>query len=173
MAHTIEEYKELFTKFYETLVDHHPEIFCDGGRKRIGSTFKIKGSGGLDAQTFYMRPVLEMFLEQDVVIDIISVARAVMFERTIPTGVIERLKTRTDLNEVMFNATEAGTALTASIGPWSEGTDLFANIMVNADSSLQMAGIYDHINYAETTQSKKASDVSAVMDQAAIDALFG
>lgn len=166
-------YRAAFTAFYESLVEVHPEVFSQSGLRRIGSTFRVPGAGGLDAQTFYMRHVLEMvFSDEGVVRDLITLARSAYRGLEPPQDVIDSVAKVHGLHEVLYRATEAASSLTGRIGDWKEGTDLFANILTNTDCALQMAGIYDHT--AERSRQGGASNASTgTLDQSAIDALFG
>ncbi|SIS90311.1 hypothetical protein [Insolitispirillum peregrinum] len=169
---SLSTYRAAFTAFYESLVEVHPEVFSQTGLRRIGSTFRVPGAGGLDAQTFYMRHVLEMvFGDEGVVRDLISLARSAYRGIEPPSEAIENISRVKGLHEVLYRATEAASALTGRIGDWKEGTDLFANILTNTDCALQMAGIYDHT--AERRQhGGSANSQTGTLDQSAIDALF-
>lgn len=168
---SIDVYREAFTGFYESLIQVHPEAFGVGAARRIGSTFRVPGAGGLDAQTFYMRHVLDLVFENpDVVADMVALARAA-YRGTEPSpDVIKRISAVEGLHRVLYRATEAAGGLTGRIGCWSEGTDLFANILTNADCALQMAGIYDHA--AERARHGGGAATETTMDQSAIDSLF-
>lgn len=167
----INEYVGQFTRFYCELARTHSRVFRPDGKNRIGSTFKATGSA-LDAQTLYMQPVLEMIFEKDVVRDMLALARAVMLGRPVPSKPVERLKQLDDLRPKLHDATEAGSRLTAKIGNWSQGTDLFANIMANTDFALQMAQIYDHSTYQENVSKPEEKPDTGTLDQSAIDDLF-
>lgn len=170
MPATAEVYRQRFTAFYNSLVEVYPQQFEAGAPQRIGSTFRVPGAGGLDAQTFYMRHVLDMLFDDNQVIeDLITLCRCAYRGSTPPADAVSRIAAAEGVHETLFVATEAASSLTARIGQWDAGTDLFANVLTNTDCALQMAGLYDH---AKTRQ--KASPVAAegTMNQSAIDALF-
>lgn len=171
MPGSADHYRQRFTTFYDSLVEVHPQQFADGGPKRIGSTFRVPGAGGLDAQTFYMRHVLDMlFDDAQLIEDLITLCRSAYRGVTPPAEAVERVGRAEGVHQVLFTATEAASGLTARIGQWEAGTDLFANILTNTDCALQMAGLYDH---AKTRQTKGVKAAEGTMDQSAIDALFG
>lgn len=168
---SIESYRQAFTKFYESLAQVHPDVFADGAPRRIGSTFRVPGAGGLDAQTFYMRHVLDLvFRDADVVVDLVTLARAAYRGTDPAPDAVERVSRVPELHAALYRATEAAGGLTGHIGAWSEGTDLFANILTNADCALQMAGIYDHT--LERERQGGGAATAGTMDQSAIDSLF-
>lgn len=169
---TFEDFREVFTDFYASLVEVHPEVFALDGARRIGSTFRVPGAGGLDAQTFYMRHVLAIvFQDENLVRDIIALARAA-FRGTQPPGdVVKRVDATPDLHRRLYCATEAASSLTGRIGEWKEGTDLFANILTNTDCALQIAGIYDHTE-ERSRHGSPVAETNETLDQSAIDALF-
>jgi hypothetical protein len=178
IAKTIEEYRRTFTAFYESLVDVYPEQFADGTARRIGSTYRVPGAAGLDAQTFYMQHILDLVFERDdVVHDLVTLARAAYRGTPPPPEAVERVSATAGLHDVLYRATEAASSLTGHIGAFPEGTDLFANILNNTDCALQMAGIYDHAAARHAKQARAEEEASAAsadtMDQSAIDALFG
>jgi hypothetical protein len=170
---SLENYREAFTAFYESLIEVHPEVFSQNGLRRIGSTFRVPGAGGLDAQTFYMRHVLAIVFPDDgVVRDLITLARSAYRGEDPPASAVAAVGVVSGLHEVLYRATEAASTLTGRIGEWKEGTDLFANILTNTDCALQMAGVYDHT--AERVRHGGSVSVdSGTLDQSAIDALFG
>lgn len=174
---TIDAYRQAFTAFYESLIEVHPEQFAEGAPRRIGSTFRVPGAAGLDAQTFYMQHVLDMVFERDAVVrDLVTIARAAYRGTTPPTDAVDRVSTADGLHDVLYRATEAASSLTGRIGAFPEGTDLFANILTNTDCALQMAGIYDHAA-ARAAKAARAEVEAAprggeTMDQSAIDSLF-
>lgn len=170
VAKSTEHYRAAFTDFYESLVDVHPEQFADGAPCRIGSTYKVPGAGGLDAQTFYMGHVLNIVFEnKDVVRDLLTMARAAYNDDDPPPDATERVAAFPGLHEYLYTATEAAGGMTAKVGRWEQGSDLFANILTNVDCALQIAGIYDHT--VEVKEHGHASS-SGTMDQSAIDSLF-
>lgn len=170
-AGSIAQHQKAFTAFYDSLVQIHPDVFSPTGRCRIGSTYRVPGAGGLDAQTFYMRHILQLVLpNNDVVEDLVALARAAYRGTEPDLEVVWRIQTSEGLFAALYEATEAASGLTARIGDWPEGTDLFANVLTNVDCALQIAGIYDHA--AERSKHTKSSG-SGTMDQSAIDALFG
>lgn len=175
---SIDQYRSTFTAFYQSLVEVHPEQFADGAPRRIGSTFKVPGAAGLDAQTFYMQHVLDLVFErQAIVADLVTIARAAYRGTQPPGDAVERVAGADGLHDVLYRATEAGSSLTGRIGDFPEGTDLFANILTNTDCALQMAGIYDHAaaraaKTARAEESQAAASGGATMDQSDIDALF-
>ncbi|MGC2855045.1 hypothetical protein ACM64Y_06190 [Novispirillum sp. DQ9] len=171
MQGSAEEYRQRFTAFYDSLVEVHPQQFASGGPQRIGSTFRVPGAGGLDAQTFYMRHVLDMLFDDPQLIeDLVTLCRSAYRGVTPPAEAVARIAATDGVHQVLFTATEAASGLTARIGRWSAGTDLFANILTNTDCALQMAGLYDH---AKTRKARGAKAAEGTMDQSAIDALFG
>lgn len=175
---TIHQYRTSFTAFYQSLVEVHPEQFADGAPRRIGSTFRVPGAAGLDAQTFYMQHVLDLVFDRaPVVSDLVTVARAAYRGKTPPDDAVQRIASTEGLHDALYRATEAGSSLTGRIGDFPEGTDLFANILTNTDCALQMAGIYDHAAAcaAKTArvEDERTSSGGETMDQSAIDALFG
>lgn len=171
MTDTIDSYRRRFTEFYESLAEVYTDVFADGGTRRIGSTYRVPGAGGLDAQTFYMRHVLDLVFHDDGLVgDLVTLARSAYRGTTAPPEAIARVD-RADVYEALYAATEAASSLTGRIGRWPEGTDLFANILTNTDCALQMAGIYDHA--ATRAKRGETRQDAATMDQAAIDALFG
>lgn len=171
MPASADHYRQRFTAFYDSLVEVHPQQFANGGPKRIGSTFRVPGAGGLDAQTFYMRHVLDMLFDDTQLIeDLITLCRSAYRGVTPPAEAVERVGRAEGVHQVLFTATEAASGLTARIGQWDAGTDLFANILTNTDCALQMAGLYDH---AKTRKASGAKAAEGTMDQSAIDALFG
>lgn len=166
---SIDAYRERFTTFYESLVEVYPDIFADGAPCRIGSTFRVPGAGGLDAQTFYMGHVLALVFEDEALVhELITLARAAYRGTTPPAGAVQVVD-QAEVHEALYRATEAASGLTGRIGRWNQGTDLFANILTNVDCALQMAGIYDH---AAARQEKGSAAAEGTMDQAAIDSLF-
>lgn len=170
MPATAEDYRQRFTAFYESLTDVYPEQFAPGTAQRIGSTFRIPGAGGLDAQTFYMRHVLDLLFDDAALVeDLVTLARCAFHGRAMPDDAVQRVAGQDGLQETLFVATQAASGLTARIGSWSNGTDLFANILTNTDCALQMAGLYDH-DAARRQRETEAAE--GTMDQSAIDALF-
>lgn len=162
-----------FTLFYDSLVDVHPAQFAEGAPKRIGSTFRVPGAGGLDAQTFYMRHVLDLlFDDSQVVEDLIALCRCAYRGKEPPADAVTRIGATEGVHETLFLATEAASGLTARIGKWDAGTDLFANILTNTDCALQMAGLYDHAKMRGLQPSPVPAN-EGTMDQSTIDALFG
>lgn len=169
LPESIDVYTRRFTDFYVSLTEVYPDEFGPEGRQRIGSTFKVPGAGGLDAQTFYMRHVLELvFADKDVVADLVTLARYAYRGKPAPRDAAERVRSA-NVMETLYAATEAASTLTGGIGYWDEGTDLFANILTNTDCALQMAGLYDH---ASLRQQRGATKTTTTMDQSSIDALF-
>lgn len=172
MAVSSAHIRKVFTIFYDSLVDVHPDQFAAGAPQRIGSTFRVPGAGGLDAQTFYMRHVLDLlFTDRALVEDLITLCRCAYRGKEPPAEAVARVGAVEDVHQVLFTATEAASGLTARIGRWEAGTDLFANILTNTDCALQMAGLYDH---AKTRASQPLTAAAeGTMDQSAIDDLFG
>ncbi|MFA7428880.1 MAG: hypothetical protein WCZ23_01855 [Rhodospirillaceae bacterium] len=172
MRGTTADYRKRFTAFYSALVEVYPQQFVEGAPRRIGSTYRAPGAGGLDAQTFYMRHVLELLFEcPQVIEDLIALCRSA-YRGTPPAAeAVARISAaREVVYTTLFEATEAASSLTARIGEWDAGTDLFANILTNTDCALQMAGLYDH---AKTRKAAAPAASAGTMDQASIDALFG
>lgn len=163
-----ETYRKRFVAFYEELALVYPEVFVTGTR-RIGSTFPITGAGGLDAQTFYMKPILSLVFDDKVVVDLMALARAVQRHGILPDEPQRRLETVPDLRATLMTATEAAMTLTVQVGRWDSGTDLFANVLVNTEAILQICGIDDAVF---TAGSLEAEPNTGLMDQSAIDALF-
>lgn len=162
-------YRQRFVAFYEELALVYPEVFVSGTR-RIGSTFPIAGAGGLDAQTFYMKPVLSLVFDEDeVVVDLMMLARAVQRQGTLPEAPRRRLERVPNLRRMLMTATEAAMTLTVQVGRWDSGTDLFANVLVNTEAILQICGVADALFSAEALE---AEPNTGLMDQSAIDALF-
>lgn len=171
---SLESYRQAFTAFYESLIEVHPEVFSQDGKRRIGSTFRVPGAGGLDAQTFYMRHVLAMIFPDDAVVrDLITLARSAYRGEDPPSTAIQGVSNVSGLQEVLYRATEAASTLTGRIGEWKEGTDLFANILTNTDCALQMAGVYDHTLERNRHDTAAVAVGTGTLDQSAIDALFG
>ena len=171
---SFDEYRQAFTAFYESLIEIHPEQFGEGASRRIGSTFRVPGAAGLDAQTFYMQHVLDLVFERDTVVrDLVTIARAAYRGKTPPSEAVERVSATQGLHEVLYSAAEAASSLTGRIGVFAEGTDLFANILTNTDCALQMAGIYDpEAARAAKGYAAEATKTGETMDQSAIDSLF-
>lgn len=170
LPESFDTYVRRFTDFYVSLTEVYPDEFAPGARQRIGSTFKVPGAGGLDAQTFYMRHVLELvFADPAVISDLITLARYAFRGKPAPRDAVSRVKAA-NVMETLYAATEAASTLTGGIGYWDEGTDLFANILTNTDCALQMAGLYDHATLREERGTAKSA---TTMDQSSIDALFG
>jgi hypothetical protein len=172
MSATTADYRQRFTAFYNTLVEVHPQQFASGAARRIGSTYRVPGAGGLDAQTFYMRHVLEILFDSPQVIeDLITLCRSAYRGTPPPHEAVARVAAASDVvYGTLFAATEAASGLTAGIGKWEAGTDLFANILTNTDCALQMAGLYDH---AKARKASPPAAAAGTMDQSSIDALFG
>ncbi len=171
MSATTAEYRQRFTAFYDSLVEVYPEQFAKGSAQRIGSTFRVPGAGGLDAQTFYMRHVLDiLFDDAQVIEDLITLCRCAYRGSPPPAEAVARVAATPGVHQTLFEATEAASGLTARIGTWDAGTDLFANILTNTDCALQMAGLYDH---AKTRKTAAPAAAEGTMDQSSIDALFG
>jgi len=164
----VETYRQRFVAFYEELALVYPEVFTRGSQ-RIGSTFPIAGAGGLDAQTFYMKAVLALVFDDDVVLDLMALARAVQRQGALPDAPRRRLETVPNLRAVLMAATEAAMSLTVQVGRWESGTDLFANVLVNTEAILQICGVSDALFSAEALE---AEPNAGLMDQSAIDALF-
>ncbi len=172
---SFDDYRQSFTAFYESLIEVHPEQFGEGAPRRIGSTFRVPGAAGLDAQTFYMQHVLDLVFAQEILVrDLVTIARAAYRGRPAPADAVERVADVEGLHEVLYSATEAASSLTGRIGVFAEGTDLFANILTNTDCALQMAGIYDHAaaRAAKSQAGATARKTGETMDQSAIDSLF-
>lgn len=170
LPESLETYTRRFTDFYVSLTEVYPDEFAPGARQRIGSTFKVPGAGGLDAQTFYMRHVLELvFADRDLIADLVTLARYAFRGKPAPRDAVERVQAA-NVMETLYVATEAASTLTGGIGYWPEGTDLFANILTNTDCALQMAGLYDHATLRKERGTAKSEKT---MDQSSIDALFG
>ncbi|PWC36942.1 hypothetical protein [Azospirillum sp. TSO22-1] len=163
-----ETYRHRFAAFYEELALVYPEVFVDGTR-RIGSTFPIAGAGGLDAQTFYMKPILSLVFDDEVVVDLMALARAVQRQGALPDAPRRRLERVPNLRRLLMTATEAAMTLTVQVGRWESGTDLFANVLVNTEAILQISGLTAAVFSAEALE---AEPDAGLMDQAAIDALF-
>ncbi len=163
-----ETYRQRFVAFYEGLALVYPEVF-NGGTQRIGSTFPIAGAGGLDAQTFYMKPILSLLFDDEVVVDLMALARAVQRQGTLPDAPRRRLERVPNLRRMLMTATEAAMTLTVQVGRWESGTDLFANVLVNTEAILQICGLTGAVFSAEALE---AEPDAGLMDQSAIDALF-
>lgn len=163
-----ETYRQRFIAFYDGLTHVYPEVFVNGAQ-RIGSTFPIPGAGRLDAQTFYMKPVLALVFPEAVVLDLMALARAVQRQGALPDAPQRRLGTVPHLRRTLITATEAAMSLTVQVGRWESGTDLFANVLVNTEAILQICGMNDA---AFTAAALEAEPDVGLMDQSAIDALF-
>ncbi|WP_448192280.1 hypothetical protein [Azospirillum sp. sgz301742] len=161
-------YRQRFVAFYEELSLIYPEVFVRGSR-RIGSTFPIPGAGGLDAQTFYMKAVLELIFEDAVVLDLMVLARAVQRHGALPDAPRIRLEAVPHLRSTLMTATEAAMGLTVEFGRWESGTDLFANVLVNTEAILQICGMD---KTAFTAEALESDTNTGLMDQSSIDALF-
>ncbi len=171
---TKHEAQDELVQLYSRIVEIHGG---NGPDTRVGSTkaIALPGRGKLlDAQTFFSKDVLRVIFDHEDATDLVTIMRGAYQGEMTPAPTtrvaLERVN-RDDVREGVAIGMAAAAPLTERVPGHDHGTDLMINVFANLEAAMQIYGL--DTTAPEPLALEDEDKEAGVMDQSAIDALFG